>query len=56
MQEYKRDRNALETRLTSAEKRAQYHDEHIRFIDGWFGEVRHLACVRCSNANLVPAA
>ncbi|KAG8532098.1 uncharacterized protein KY384_003735 [Bacidia gigantensis] len=39
MQEHKRERNAIEARLNSAEKRAQYHDEHIMIIDGWFSEL-----------------
>ena len=39
MQEHKRERASVESRLNSVEKRAQYHDEHIVIIDAWFSEV-----------------
>ncbi|MCJ1383571.1 E3 ubiquitin-protein ligase bre1 [Xylographa soralifera] len=36
MQEYKRERNTLESRLNDLAKRAAYHDDHLRTIDSWF--------------------
>jgi hypothetical protein len=39
MQEYKRDRNSLETRLKDMTKKALHHDEHLMLIDAWFSEV-----------------
>ena len=39
MQEYKREKNTLETRLKELSKRAAYHDDHIRMIDAWFSQV-----------------
>lgn len=39
MQEYKRERNSLESRLNDMTKSAQYHDEHLMTIDAWFNEV-----------------
>ena len=39
MQEYKRERNTLEAQLNELTKKATFHDEHIRTIDAWFGQV-----------------
>ena len=39
MQEHKRERNSVESRLNDVIKSAQYHDEHIMIIDAWFSEV-----------------
>ncbi|MCJ1420797.1 E3 ubiquitin-protein ligase bre1 [Xylographa parallela] len=39
MQEYKRERNSLETRLNDLAKRAAYHDDHLRTIDAWFTQL-----------------
>ena len=39
MQEYKRERSNLETRLNEMTKNASYHDEHLMVIDAWFSEV-----------------
>ncbi|MCJ1293890.1 E3 ubiquitin-protein ligase bre1 [Xylographa carneopallida] len=36
MQEYKRERHTLESRLNDLAKRAAYHDDHLRTIDAWF--------------------
>lgn len=40
MQEYKRERNTLEGKLNDLVKKAAFHDDHIRTIDAWFGQVR----------------
>ena len=39
MQEYKREKITLETRLNDLIKRAVYHDDHLRIIDAWFTQV-----------------
>ena len=39
MQEYKRERSNLESRLNEMTKNATYHDEHLLVIDAWFSEV-----------------
>ena len=39
MQEYKRDRNTVETQLKEMAKRATFHDDHLRIIDAWFSQV-----------------
>ena len=39
MQEYKREKNALESRLQDLQKRAQYHDDHLRIVDAWFKQL-----------------
>ncbi|MCJ1321038.1 E3 ubiquitin-protein ligase bre1 [Xylographa vitiligo] len=39
MQEYKRERNTLESRLNDLAKRAAYHDDHLRAIDAWFAQL-----------------
>ncbi len=47
MQEYKRERNTLESRLSELTKRTAYHDDHVRIIDAWFKQVRHRLRLRC---------
>lgn len=39
MQEFKRERNTLETRINDLTKRATYHDDHLRVIDAWLSQV-----------------
>lgn len=39
MQEYKRDKASLETRLKDMSKAAVYHNDHLRVIDAWFRQV-----------------
>ncbi|KAL9124531.1 MAG: hypothetical protein Q9217_006143 [Psora testacea] len=39
MQEHKRERNSIETRLNALTKSAIHHDEHIMIIDAWFSEL-----------------
>ncbi|MCJ1406476.1 E3 ubiquitin-protein ligase bre1 [Ptychographa xylographoides] len=39
MQEYKRERNTLESRLNELSKRAMHHDDHLRAIDAWFAQL-----------------
>ncbi|KAF8441798.1 BRE1 E3 ubiquitin ligase-domain-containing protein [Kalaharituber pfeilii] len=36
MLEYKRERNLLENRLEQLDKKATYHDDHIRIMDVWW--------------------
>ncbi|KZF22662.1 E3 ubiquitin-protein ligase Bre1 [Xylona heveae TC161] len=39
MQEYKREKNTLEQRLSETAKRSAYHDDHLRIIDTWFSQL-----------------
>lgn len=39
MQEYKREKNTLETQLKEMRKRSRYHDDHLRAIDSWFKQL-----------------
>ncbi|KAI9851410.1 MAG: E3 ubiquitin-protein ligase bre1 [Thelocarpon superellum] len=39
MQEYKRERNNLESRLAEMVKRATYHDDHLRVVDAWWRQL-----------------
>lgn len=39
MQEYKREKASLETRLKETSKAATYHDDHLRIIDSWYNQV-----------------
>ncbi|KAI9758315.1 MAG: E3 ubiquitin-protein ligase bre1 [Lichina confinis] len=47
MQEYKREKNTLEARVSDMAKRATYHDDHLRIVDAWWrqllDEVKSLA-------------
>ncbi|KAF8244720.1 BRE1-domain-containing protein [Wilcoxina mikolae CBS 423.85] len=55
MQEYKRERNILESRVEELDKRSAYHDDHLRIVDAWWtqllDEVRILAGAPDSSAN-----
>lgn len=39
MQEYKREKAGLESRLDRMSKAAAHHDNHLRAIDAWFRQV-----------------
>lgn len=39
MQEYKREKTSLETRLKEMSKAATYHDDHLRVIDSWYNQL-----------------
>jgi hypothetical protein len=46
MQEYKREKMSLETKLKEMSKATAYHNDHLRVIDAWFNQVSilvHLA-------------
>ena len=45
MQEYKRERNTLESRLNELTKTSAYHDDHLRVIDAWFRQVSLLITI-----------
>ncbi|KAA8915078.1 hypothetical protein FN846DRAFT_6633 [Sphaerosporella brunnea] len=36
MQEYKRERNILESRVEELDKKSAYHDDHLRIVDAWW--------------------
>lgn len=39
MQEYSRKAATAESRLEAAEKKAVYHDDHLRIVDVWWRQV-----------------
>jgi len=39
MLEYKRERNMLENRVEQLDKKATYHDDHIRVMEAWWDQV-----------------
>lgn len=39
MQEYKREKQSLEEQVKQAERKALFHDDHLRIIDAWFKEL-----------------
>jgi hypothetical protein len=39
MQEYKREKAGLESRLNQMTKAAAHHDNHLRAIDAWFRQL-----------------
>ena len=39
MQEYKREKTALEARLNEMAKKTTHHDEHLMVIDSWFSDL-----------------
>jgi hypothetical protein len=39
MREVRREKALLESQLADNEKRAQFHDEHLRLIDAWLVQV-----------------
>lgn len=43
MQEYKREKSSLETRLKELTKATEYHNDHLRIIDAWFKQVGFLS-------------
>ena len=45
MQEYKREKNAVETRLSEIVKKAEDHDDHLRAVDAWLNQVFEFYCL-----------
>ncbi len=39
MQEYRREKQTLEEQVKQAQRKALYHDDHLRVIDAWFREM-----------------
>ena len=39
MQEYKREKNTVESQLKEMRKKTRYHDDHLRAIDLWFKQL-----------------
>ncbi|KAJ5734754.1 hypothetical protein N7533_013157 [Penicillium manginii] len=39
MQEFKRDKQSLESRVNEMSKAAKYHDSHLRVIDSWYKQL-----------------
>jgi hypothetical protein len=44
MQEYKREKSSLESRLSQMSKAATFHNDHLRVIDLWFKQVGFAFC------------
>jgi hypothetical protein len=42
MLEYKREKATLEAQLKDIQKRSANHDDHLRVIDAWWSQVRHI--------------
>lgn len=42
MQEYKREKSSLETRLKDMSKATAHHNDHLRAIDAWYNQVSRL--------------
>ena len=59
MQEYKREKQTLDEQVKQAEKKTQYHDDHLRILDAWFkqmiDEVKVMAGENPSSANNISA-
>lgn len=45
MQEYKREKTHLETKLKETSKGASYYNDHLRIIDAWYNQVGRLALI-----------
>ena len=45
MQEYKREKTSLETKLKETSKGANYYNDHLRIIDAWYNQVGGLALI-----------
>jgi E3 ubiquitin-protein ligase BRE1 len=39
LKEYRREKQQLEQRVAELEKSSTYHDDHLRFIDGWWKQL-----------------
>lgn len=45
MQEFKREKVTLESKVKEMTKAATFHQDHLRIIDAWFKQVRCQICV-----------
>jgi len=39
MREYKREKTALESQVSDLNRRATFHDDHVKLIDAWFAQL-----------------
>jgi len=46
MQEYKREKVSLETKVKELSKAATYYNDHLRVIDAWYNQVRSFSKAR----------
>lgn len=44
MQEYKREKLTLESKVKELTRAATYHEDHLRVIDAWFKQVCSVVC------------
>jgi E3 ubiquitin-protein ligase BRE1 len=45
MQEYKREKNALETKVNQMSKTTMQLNDHLRIIDAWYNQVSDMSAV-----------
>lgn len=53
MKEYQRERNDLQSQVKDINRRALYHDDHIRLIDSWFSQLLDEISVLANGASVV---
>lgn len=56
MQEFKREKQSLESRVNQISKAATHHNDHLRVIDSWFKQVGNSSVpvhTEMAEANLV---
>lgn len=46
MQEFKREKNTLESRVKEMTKATAFHQDHLRAVDAWFKQVRNIPEIR----------
>ena len=52
MKAYKREKKDLEEQVNDMQRKSQFHDNHLRTIDAWFGQL--LDEVRVMASQLLP--
>lgn len=48
MQEFKREKQSLESRVNQMSKAATHHNDHLRVIDSWFKQVGNSPVPDCT--------
>lgn len=49
MRVYKREISDLQSRLDELAKQSTYHDDHLRIVDAWFGQLLEEISIVCDN-------
>jgi len=55
MQEYKREKVSLETKVKELSKATNYHNDHLRVIDAWYNQVRSFRDFGCIDTDFFSA-